>query len=59
MHFHWEDQAVGGWIILKMVVREIACGDMDWIELAQAWDRWRDCTENAGKLLNSCTACGF
>ena len=30
----WEDN-------IKMDLQEVGCGDMDWIELAQDWDRWR------------------
>ena len=29
----WEDN-------IKMVLQEVGCGDMDWIELAQDRDRW-------------------
>jgi ribosome biogenesis protein Nip4 len=29
----WEDN-------IKMEMKEIGCGDMDWIELAQVRDRW-------------------
>jgi hypothetical protein len=25
----------------KMDLKEIECGDMDWIDLAQDWDQWR------------------
>jgi hypothetical protein len=24
-----------------MDIKELECGSMDWIELAQDWDRWR------------------
>jgi len=27
---------------IKMDIQEVGCGDMDWIELAQRWDRWRE-----------------
>jgi hypothetical protein len=30
---HWEDQDVGGWIILKWI--------LDWIDLAEDWNQWR------------------
>jgi hypothetical protein len=31
---HWGDPSVDG-------SSEVGCGGMDWIELAQDWDRWR------------------
>jgi hypothetical protein len=31
--YHWEDQDVGGWTILKWILREIGWGGMDWIDL--------------------------
>jgi len=31
----WEDN-------IKMDLQEVGCGGMDWIELAQARDRWRE-----------------
>jgi len=31
----WEDN-------IKMALREVGCGDMDWIDLAQDRDMWRD-----------------
>ena len=30
----WEDD-------IKMVLQEVGCGGMDWLELAQDRDRWR------------------
>jgi len=30
----WEDN-------IKMDLREVGCGDMDWIDVAQDRDRWR------------------
>jgi len=30
----WEDN-------IKMNLQEVGCGGMDWIDLAQEWDRWR------------------
>jgi hypothetical protein len=38
---HYEDQDVGGWTILKWILREIKWDGMDWIELAQDRDQWR------------------
>ena len=29
----WDDN-------IKMDLQEVRCGGMDWIELAQDWDRW-------------------
>ena len=26
---------------IKMDLQEVGCEDMDWIDLAQDWDRWR------------------
>jgi len=39
----WEDN-------IKMDLREIGCGGMDWIELAQDRDRWRALVNVAMKL---------
>jgi len=30
----WEDN-------IKMDLQEVGCGGMNWIELAQDWDRWQ------------------
>jgi hypothetical protein len=38
---HWEDQDVGGWAILKWILREIGWDGVDRIELAQDRDQWR------------------
>jgi hypothetical protein len=37
---HWEDQDVGGWIILKLILREMGWGGVDWIDLVQDRDQW-------------------
>jgi hypothetical protein len=37
---HWEDLDVGGWTILKRILREIGWGGMDWIDLSQDRDQW-------------------
>jgi len=39
----WEDN-------IKMVVQEMECGRMDWIELAQDRDRWRALVNAVMKL---------
>jgi hypothetical protein len=38
---HFGDPGVDGRIILKMALEEVGWG-MDWIELAQHRERWRD-----------------
>jgi hypothetical protein len=39
---NWEDQDVGGWAILRWILREIGWDGMDWIDLARDRDQWRD-----------------
>jgi hypothetical protein len=58
-----------GWrIILKIDLREIGLGYMDWIDLAEDRDQWRALVNtvmylqgpyNAEKFLSSCTIGGF
>jgi hypothetical protein len=38
---HQEDQDVGGWTILKWILRETGWDGMDWIDLAQDRDQCR------------------
>jgi hypothetical protein len=38
---YWEDQDVGGWIILKQILEKIGWDGMDWIDLVQDRDQWR------------------
>jgi hypothetical protein len=38
---HFEDLGIGWWIILKWIFRRCD-GGVDWIELAQDRDRWRE-----------------
>jgi uncharacterized protein YjcR len=56
---HREDLDVGGWTILKWILREIGWDGTDWIDLAQDRDQWRALMntlmnlrvpENAGKF---------
>ena len=37
---HLGDPGVDGRTILRLIFREVGCGGMDWIELAQDRDRW-------------------
>jgi hypothetical protein len=37
---HGEDQNVGGWTILKWILREIGWDGVDWIDMVQARDQW-------------------
>jgi hypothetical protein len=62
---HLEDQAAGGWIILKWI---LGWGGMDWIDLAPDREQWRalvnmvmnvQVSEIAGKFLNICKTGGF
>jgi hypothetical protein len=38
---HWEDQDVGGWIILGWILGEVGWGDVGWIGLTRDRNRWR------------------
>jgi hypothetical protein len=38
---HLGDQDVDGRIILRWIFRKWDCGGMEWIELAQARNKWR------------------
>jgi hypothetical protein len=53
---------------IKMDLREIGLGDMDWIDLAQVRDWWRALVttvmnlrvpKNFGKFFSNCTTGGF
>jgi hypothetical protein len=35
---HWEDQDVGGWTILKLILQ--GWDGVDWIDMAQDRDQW-------------------
>jgi hypothetical protein len=38
---HWEGQDIGGWTI-SMDLREIGWDGLDWLDMAQDRDQWRD-----------------
>ena len=57
----WEDN-------IKIDLQKVGCGGLDWIELAQDRDRWRDLVKaamnfrvpkNAGNFLTSCKPVNF
>jgi hypothetical protein len=37
----WGDRSLDGGIIVRWIFKEVRCGGMDFIELAQDRDRWR------------------
>jgi hypothetical protein len=39
---HWKDPGIDGRIIVIWILRKWDVGDIDWIELAQDRDRWRE-----------------
>jgi hypothetical protein len=39
---HLEDPGIDGRMILKWILKEWDVGGMDWIDMAQAGDRWWD-----------------
>jgi hypothetical protein len=62
-------RSFGRWVDnIKIILREIRWGGVDWIDLAQDRDQWRVLVNtvmnlrlqlNAGKFLRSCTTNGF
>jgi hypothetical protein len=42
LRYHLGDPDVDGRIILRWIFRKLGCGGVDWIELAQDGDRWRE-----------------
>jgi hypothetical protein len=38
---HWGGQDVGGWTILKWILREIGWNGVDWTDMAQDRNQWR------------------
>jgi hypothetical protein len=49
---HLEYPGIDGRTILRWSFQEVGWGDMDWIDLAQEWDRWQELL-NAGNILTS------
>jgi hypothetical protein len=61
LRLRWEDN-------IKINFREIGCGGMDWINVAQCRDQWKALVntvmnlripQNVGKFLSSCATGGF
>jgi hypothetical protein len=44
---------------IKMDLRDIGWGDMDWNHLAQDRDQWKAFVDTVGKYLSSCTTGSF
>jgi hypothetical protein len=62
--YHWEDQDVDGWTILKWILERYDWDGVDWIDMAQYRDQWRALVNtvlylrvslNAGVFLRGCT----
>jgi hypothetical protein len=44
------------WEVIKMDLREIGCGGMEWIDLARDKDQWRTVVESlSGRATGGCT----
>jgi hypothetical protein len=61
MQFRWDDN-------IKVDLREVECGGIDWIDLAEDRDQWKGlvnmamslwASKNIAKFLNSRAAGGF
>jgi hypothetical protein len=48
---HWEGAGVDGRIILRRIFKEVGSGGMDWIELVQDRDIWRELVNAVMNLL--------
>ena len=48
---HLQDPGVDGRIILKWIKKEVGWGGMDWIDLAQDGDWWRELVNAVMNLL--------
>jgi hypothetical protein len=62
------DMTLGTWNVRSLYLLEIGWGDVDWIALAQARDKWRALMnavmnlrvpKNAGKLSSGYIICGL
>jgi hypothetical protein len=48
--YQWENQDIGDRIILKLILEEIGWDSVDWIDMAQDRDQWRDLVNTALNL---------